>query len=141
MTDRFHCVHDDDMQEIFDAVLESDLILFATSIYSFYCMPPMKIVMDRLVYGMCKYYGETIGPSLWAGKPIALLSIFGYPAEEASDLSTEGLTRYTKHNKLNFLGAYGERQRSYKEPFMNAEVEKRARAYAEKLMAFGETLN
>lgn len=54
---------------------------------------------------------------------------------------TEGLMRYAKHNKLNFLGAYGERQRSYKEPFMNAEIEKRARAFAEKLMAFGETLN
>lgn len=101
----------------------------------------MKIVMDRLVYGMCKYYGETMVPSLWAGKSIALLSTFGYPEEKASDLLTEGLTRYAKHNKLNFLGAYGERQRSYKEPFMNAEVEKRARAFAEKLMAFGETLN
>ena len=129
------------MQEIFDAALESDLILFATPIYSFYCTPPMKIVIDRLVYGMCKYYGETIGPSLWAGKSIALLSTFGYPEEKASDLLTEGLTRYAKHNKLNFLGAYGERQRSYKEPFMNGDVEKRARAFAEKLMAFGETLN
>ncbi len=141
VTDSFHCVHDDDMQKIFDAALESDLILFATPIYSFYCTPPMKIVMDRLVYGMCKYYGETIGPSLWAGKSIALLSTFGYPEEKASDLLTEGLRRYAKHNKLNFLGAYGERQRSYKEPFMNGDVEKRARAFAEKLMAFGETLN
>lgn len=39
MTDRFHCVHDDDMQEIFDAALENDLILFATPIYSFYYKP------------------------------------------------------------------------------------------------------
>ena len=141
VTDGFHCVHDDDMQEIFDAALESDLILFATPIYSFYCTPPMKIVMDRLVYGMCKYYGETIGPSLWAGKSIALVSTFGYPEEKASDLLTEGFMRYAKHNKLSFLGAYGERQRSYKEPFMNEDVEKRARVFAEKLMAFGERLN
>lgn len=141
VTDGFHCVHDDDMQEIFDAALESDVILFATPIYSFYCTPPMKIVMDRLVYGMCKYYGETMGPSLWAGKSMALLSTFGYPEEKASDLLTEGLMRYAKHCKLHFLGAYGERQRSYKEPFMNADVEKRARAFAEKLMAFGESLN
>lgn len=141
VTDSFHCVHDDDMQEIFDAALESDLILFATPIYSFYCTPPMKIVLDRLVYGMCKYYGETIGPSLWAGKSIALLSTFGYPEEKASDLLTEGLTRYAKHNKLNFLGAYGERQRSYKEPFMNEQVKERARAFAEKLMAYDDSLN
>lgn len=69
VTDSFHCVHDDDMQEIFDAALESDLILFATPICSFYCTPPMKIVMDRLVYGMCKYYGETMGPLFGRAKP------------------------------------------------------------------------
>ena len=69
--DRFHCIHDDDMQILFNAALESDLILFATPIYSFYCTPPMKIVLDRLVYGMCKYYGETVSfrpsvtPNIW----------------------------------------------------------------------------
>lgn len=141
VSDGFNCVHDDDMQKIFDAALQSDLILFATPIYSFYCTPPMKMVLDRLVYGMCKYYGETMGPSLWAGKSIALVSTFGYPEEKASDLLTEGLVRYAKHNKLNFLGAYGERQRSYKEPFMNEAVEKRAEAFADKLMAFGESFN
>lgn len=141
VSDGFNCVHDDDMQKIFEAALQSDLILFATPIYSFYCTPPMKMVLDRLVYGMCKYYGETMGPSLWAGKSIALVSTFGYPEEKASDLLTEGLVRYAKHNKLNFLGAYGERQRSYKEPFMNEAVEKRAEAFADKLMAFGESLN
>lgn len=141
VTDGFNCVHDDDMQEIFDAALESDLILFATPIYSFYCTPQMKIAMDRLVYGMCKYYGETMGPSLWAGKSIALLSTFGYPEEKASDLLTEGLARYAKHCKLHFLGAYGERQRSYKESFMNEAVEERAHTFAEKLMAYGESLN
>lgn len=141
VSDGFNCVHDDDMQKIFDAALQSDLILFATPIYSFYCTPPMKMVLDRLVYGMCKYYGETMGPSLWVGKSIALVSTFGYPEEKASDLLTEGLVRYAKHNKLNFLGAYGERQRSYKEPFMNEAVEKRAEAFADKLMAFGESFN
>ena len=141
VSDALNCVHDDDMQEIFDAALQSDLILFATPIYSFYCTPPMKMVLDRLVYSMCKYYGETMGPSLWAGKTIALVSTFGYPEEKASDLLTEGLVRYAKHNKLNFLGAYGERQRSYKEPFMNEQVKERARAFAEKLMAYDDSLN
>ena len=141
VSDGFNCVHDDDMQKIFDAALQSDLILFATPIYSFYCTPPMKMVLDRLVYGMCKYYGETMGPSLWAGKTIALVSTFGYPEEKASDLLTEGLVRYAKHNKLNFLGAYGERQRSYREPFMNEQVKERARAFAEKLMAYDDSLN
>ncbi|MDY3118796.1 MAG: flavodoxin family protein [Peptoniphilus sp.] len=140
VNDRFHCIHDDDMQILFDATLESNLILFATPIYSFYCTPPMKIVLDRLVYGMCKYYGETVGPSLWEGKTVALLSTFGYPEHLASDLLESGLRRYAKHCKLHFFASYGERQRSYKEPFMNEEVKNRAHAFARSLITFGKAL-
>lgn len=53
----FGCPLDDDMQEIFDNVLACDLLVLATPIYSWYCTPPMKAVLDRLVYGMNKYYG------------------------------------------------------------------------------------
>ena len=28
----------------------------------------MKALLDRLVYGMDKYYGAEKGPALWAGK-------------------------------------------------------------------------
>jgi len=28
----------------------------------------MKALLDRLVYGMNKYYGDKKGPALWAGK-------------------------------------------------------------------------
>ena len=55
------------MQEIFDRVLACDL-LGATPIYSWYCTPPMKAVLDRLVYGMNKYYGRRRGRSLWEGR-------------------------------------------------------------------------
>lgn len=41
-----------------EKVLASDLIVLATPIYSWYCTPPMKAIMDRLVYGLCKYYGD-----------------------------------------------------------------------------------
>ena len=76
---KFGCVYQDDMQEIFNAVLDCDLLLLATPIYSLYCTPPLKAALDRLVYGMNKYYGETWGPSLWEGKPVALLATCGYP--------------------------------------------------------------
>ena len=46
------------MGEIFDAILESDMIILATPIYSWFCTPPMKALMDRLIYAGCKYYGE-----------------------------------------------------------------------------------
>ena len=70
----FGCPQEDDMQEIFDSVLACDLLVLATPIYSWYCTPPMKAVLDRLVYGMNKYYGREKGPSLWEGKPVALMN-------------------------------------------------------------------
>ena len=54
----FGCAIRDDMPDIFDSVLQCDLLVLATPIYSWYCTPPMKSVLDRLVYGMNKYYGE-----------------------------------------------------------------------------------
>ena len=59
----FGCPQEDDMQEIFDSVLACDLLVLATPIYSWYCTPPMKAVLDRLVYGMNKYYGWEKGVS------------------------------------------------------------------------------
>lgn len=66
------CVVQDDMQPIFGSVLQSDLLLLATPIYSWFCTPPMKAALDRLVYAMEKYYGPAgRGPSLLAGKALA----------------------------------------------------------------------
>ena len=36
------------------AVLACDLLVLATPIYSWFCTPPMKTALDRLVYGMNK---------------------------------------------------------------------------------------
>ena len=80
------CAQDDDMQQIFDAIMESELLILATPIYSWYCTPPMKAMLDRLVYAMNMYYGEERGPSLWQGKRIALIATSGYPSEKGPDL-------------------------------------------------------
>lgn len=69
-----------------DAVMRCDLIVLAMPIYSWYCTPPMKAVLDRLVYGMNKYYEKEKGPSLWAGKKVALISTCGYRPEKGADL-------------------------------------------------------
>ena len=67
----FHCSRRDDGQVLFNRVLGSDLIVLATPIYAWYCTAPMKALLDRLVYGMNKYYGARKGPALWAGKAMA----------------------------------------------------------------------
>lgn len=130
----FGCPFNDDMQTIFNSVLTANLIILATPIYSWYCTTPMKAVLDRLVYGMNKYYGQEIGPSLWAGKSMALLTTCGYRSEKGTDLFYEGMKRYCKHSKLNYLGAHTERHLGYDTIFMDEEKEMRVRQFARSLI-------
>lgn len=129
----FGCWQRDDMQEIFDAVLDCGLLVLATPIYSWYCTPPMKAVLDRLVYGMNKYYGEEKGPALWAGKPVALLTTCGYRPEKGADLWETGMVRYCKHSKLNYVGMLAERDPGYAGVFMDKEKAQHAKAFANKV--------
>lgn len=127
----FGCRQDDDMQGIFDAVSGCDLLVLATPIYSWYCTPPMKAVLDRLVYGMNKYYGERKGPALWAGKKVALVATCGYRPEKGSDLWEAGIIRYCKHSRLDYVGILAERDMGYTSIFMDSEKAEHARMFAD----------
>lgn len=129
----FGCVHQDDMQEVFDAILQSDLIILATPIYSWYCTPPLKAALDRLVYGMNKFYGEEKGPSIWAGKKLALVVTCGYRPENGADLFCEGIRRYCKHSKLDYLGMYAARDLGYSSVFMDEAKSQGAASFAREL--------
>lgn len=129
----FGCVQRDDMPEIFDAVLDCDLLVLATPIHSWYCTPPMKAVLDRLVYGMNKYYGGTKGPALWMGKPLALVTTCGYPPEKGADLWQTGMRRYCRHSQLQYLGMLAERHRGYDTAFMDEGKAARAAVFADEL--------
>lgn len=130
----FGCARKDDVQEIFDRIMESDLIVFATPIYCWYCTAPMKALMDRLVYGMNKYYGDKMGPALWAGKAVASITTCGYRPEKGADLWEDGLKRYCKHSGLRYMGQLAERHLGYNTTFMDAEKEKHARAFAQEMI-------
>ena len=129
------CVRKDDMYQIFDAVMRCDLLLLATPIYSWYCTPPMKAALDRMVYALNMYYGEERGPSLWKGKRCALITTCGYRPEKGADLMEEGLRRYCRHSGLQYEGMLCERHMGYAVPFMDSEKRKDAEAFAAKLLA------
>ena len=129
----FGCAQRDDAPAIFDQVLACDLMVLATPIYSWYCTPPMKALLDRLVYGMNKYYGAEKGPALWAGKAMALLLTCGYRPEQGCDLFEEGMRRYCRHSRLRYLGSHAERHLGYDVPFMDGEKEARTRTFAREL--------
>ena len=130
------CVQKDGMTDIFDSVLSADLILLASPIYSWYCTPPMKSALDRLVYGMNKFYGKVKGPSLWAGKTVALITTCGYRPEKGTDLFVEGLRRYCKHSQLKYFGMLAERHLSYDVPFMDETKAQNARNFAHQITKY-----
>ena len=130
----FGCPQPDDMAEIFNQIAESDLLVLATPVYSWYCTPPLKTVLDRMVYGMNKYYGEERGPSLWKGKKVALLTTCGYPPDKGADLWEEGMRRYCSHSQLIYLGMAAARHLGYQTVFMDEEKERQAVEFAEKLL-------
>lgn len=126
----FGCSRTDDMAEIFSKILNCDLLVLASPIYSWYCTPPMKASLDRLVYGMNKYYGDEKGPSLWEGKRVALITTCGYPKEKGADLWEAGMKRYCKHSQLDYRGMLAERDMGYKTEFMDSDKRRRAVDFA-----------
>ncbi len=129
------CVVQDDMQPIFGSALQSDLLLLATPIYSWFCTPPMKAALDRLVYAMEKYYGPAgRGPSLLAGKALAAVTTCGYRPEKGADLFLEAMARWCKHGQLRWLGGLTERHLGYDTIFMDEKKAARARAFAAEIM-------
>jgi len=130
----FGCHYRDDVQKIFDQVRACDMIVLATPIYAWYCTPPMKALLDRLVYGMNKYYGDEKGPALWAGKKLAVITTCGYRPEKGADLWEEGIKRYCKHSQLQYIGMLAERDLGYNTSFMTDEKAEHARLFAQKLI-------
>ncbi|MDU2065369.1 MAG: flavodoxin family protein [Sporomusaceae bacterium] len=131
----FGCHYKDDVQEIFDNILACDVIVLATPIYSWYCTPPMKALLDRLVYGMNKYYGDKVGPALWSGKQLAIIATCGYRPEKGADLFEEGIKRYCKHSQLQYIGMLAERDLGYQSVFMNEEKAQHSRQFAQKMIS------
>ena len=115
-------------------VENSDLIVLSTPIYTWYCTPPMKALLDRMVYAFNMYYGEKRGPSLWEGKQVAVVTTCGYPPEKGADLFEEGIKRFCRHSKLEYLGMICEQNKGYQLAFMDEEKTRQAKEFAEGLL-------
>ena len=131
----FGCKQKDDVYPIFSSILAADCFILATPIYSWHCTPPMKALLDRLVYGMNKFYGATRGSALWQGKKCAIITTHGYKFASAADLFEESIKRYCKHSRLQYMGILGARDKGYTTPFITEEKVATARDFARQLMA------
>lgn len=124
------CSINDEMNDIYGPILESDCIVFATPIYSWFCTAPMKAVIDRL-FCMNKFYGNTKTQyGLWQGKYCAVISTCGYDIENGADLFEEAIKRLAKHSYLNYIGMLAVRDINGVEDFQTNDVINNAKEFA-----------
>lgn len=130
-----NCAIDDDMQTVYKKALESDIIIFATPIYAWYCTAPMKAMMDRLIYACNKTYLGQKGPLLLEGKKFASITSSGYRPEKGNSVWHQGLVNYTKHAGLNYIGVEGEKDYGYDCHFMNDDRAEHMRRFAREILS------
>lgn len=131
--DTFGCVQQDDMEYISSKIIESDILVLATPIYAWYCTSSLKTVIDRLTYGMNKFYGEKGTGSLWKGKKCAIIATHGYDRQYATEPFETGIIRLCKHSGLDYLGMYSVRDEDDLASFQTKEAIEGARNFARKL--------
>ena len=129
---RYGCVQQDDVEEIMEKIIESDCVVLATPIYSWYCTAPMKALLDRH-YGLNKFYGKAKG-SLWEGKKVAIIATHGYGADYATEPFETGIKRLCKHSRLQYAGMYSARDEDDLASFQTAEAVAGAREFALRLL-------
>lgn len=131
---KFGCVLEDDMQNIAMRVASSDCFLLVSPIYAWYCTSDVKAVLDRLVYGMNKFYGIPEKSSLWAGKSCGIIATCGYSVDKGCDLFEEGVKRTAKHSNLVYKGMLAMRHKGDTSVFSSPEAIKLASDFADSLI-------
>lgn len=130
----FGCVQREDrLQDIYEAIQSSDLLLLASPIYCWFCTAPMKAAMDRLIYATNKFYGTSgTKASLLKGTAVAALATCGYRPEKGSDLWEEGLRRWCKHGGMEYRGMLSLRDLGGNTPFLTEDYVEQIRIFARK---------
>jgi len=129
---QYGCVQNDDVGQIMDAIIESDYVILATPIYTWYCTAPMKALLDRH-YGLNKFYGKVKG-SLWSGKKIAIVATHGYDTGYAAEPFENGIKRLCEHSGLKYLGLYSVRHVKNITSFQTEDAVNGAKDFALRLL-------
>ncbi len=130
--DEYGCFQQDDMHKIAKAMQESDLIVLATPIYTWFCTSELKAVLDRM-FGLAKYYRTAKG-NLVEGKRIAILATHGYDAAYAADPFVIGIQRMCEHYHLQYDGMFSVRDVDDIASFQTKQATSGARDFARYLL-------
>jgi multimeric flavodoxin WrbA len=132
VSDEYGCIQQDDVSEIIQQIIDSDCVVLATPIYSWYCTAPMKALLDRH-YGLNKFYGSAKG-SLWEGKKVAIIATHGYDAEYGVGPFEIGIKRLCKHSNLEYVGMYSVQDKDNIKSFQTKEAINGSKIFARKLI-------
>jgi putative NADPH-quinone reductase len=135
VADKYGCAQQDDMQDIVEDILKSDVLVFATPIYTWQATPPMKAVMDRM-YGLNKFYSSVQRSVLNECQAYALIATCGYDLDYGAGLLDEGLRRWCKHSGLPYLGMYAVRDTDDLASFQTEAAIAGVREFALKILKY-----
>lgn len=127
--EKYGCKIQDDVPMLMEKILQSDCIVLATPIFSWYCTAPMKAFLDRH-YGMNKYYGSAEG-CLQQGKKVALITTNGYEQGYGTDPFEQGVKRLCQHSNLDYLGMISVQDEDNLASFTTDEAIAKAENFAE----------
>lgn len=123
----------DDMDDVFMALQEADVVVMATPIFTWFCPPELKALMDRCFCLSKNYNGLAEQPMLLAGKKAALITTFGADAATGPDLLETALERLCAYSGMDFIGHLGVRDVHGIADFTCDSAAQAARAFAASL--------
>ena len=132
VANEYGCYQQDDMHAIAKSIIESDLIVLVTPIYTWFCTTELKAVLDRF-YGLAKYYRSAEG-NFVEGKRIAILATHGYDAAYAADPFVIGIQRMCEHYGMRYNGMYSVRDADDLASFQTKQAQSGAREFAQYLL-------
>jgi multimeric flavodoxin WrbA len=127
------CDLPDDVNKIFEKMVASDLVMFATPLFCWSFTAQMKALLDRGIC-LCKLQNTDGVNFLLQGKPLALVCTAGGPEHGNMDLITEIFTRYAEYQRAVMAGALLVPRCTTPEA-LPSEVRKRANDFARELIA------
>ena len=126
------CVQKDDAEEVLRRIMEADLLIYATPIYTWYCTAEMKALLDRQ-YCLNKYYGSAQG-QLIPRLSVALITTHGYVDDYANEPFETGIQRLCRHCHWDYLGRYSVRDIDGLVDMQTENAVEGAKQFAESLM-------
>ena len=93
------CAQDDDMVELYDKMIDADLILWASPIFCWNVTAQTKAVLDRC-------FALLTGEDLLKGSKWALVLTAGGDAFDGADLAVQMFSRLARYGGIKYIGQH-----------------------------------